>query len=44
VARQDDVDQKRSKKVSTNDEIAQVGSISANGDTELRKVCKSQPQ
>ena len=27
--------QKRSKKVSTNDEIAQVGTISANGDTEI---------
>src|SRR6476660_1638653 len=26
---------KRSKKVSTNDEIAQVGTISANGDTEI---------
>src|SRR5712672_43970 len=30
--------QKRSKKVSTNDEIAQVGTISANGDTEIGKM------
>src|SRR6202049_4657300 len=30
--------QKRSKKVSTNDEIAQVGTISANGDTELGRM------
>src|ERR1700720_2014518 len=29
---------KRSKKVSTNDEIAQVGTISANGDTEIGKM------
>jgi len=30
--------QKRSKKVSTNDEIAQVGTISANGDTEIGRM------
>src|ERR1700716_3016655 len=30
--------QKRSKKVSTNDEIAQVGTISANGDTEIGQM------
>jgi chaperonin GroEL len=30
--------QKRSKKVSTNDEIAQVGTISANGDTEVGRM------
>src|SRR5438876_2774136 len=30
--------QKRSRKVSTNDEIAQVGTISANGDTEIGKM------
>src|ERR1700744_5076188 len=30
--------QKRSKKVSTNDEIAQVGTTSANGDTEIGKM------
>src|SRR6202048_3124465 len=30
--------QKRSKKVSTNDEIAQVGTISANGDTEIGRL------
>ncbi len=30
--------QKRSKKVSTNDEIAQVGTISANGETEIGKM------
>src|SRR6201982_3415108 len=30
--------QKRSKKVSTNDEIAQVGAISANGDRETGRV------
>jgi chaperonin GroEL len=30
--------QKRSKKVSTNDEIAQVGTISANGDTEIGRI------
>src|SRR3984893_397890 len=30
--------QRRSKKVSTNDEIAQVGTISANGDTEIGKM------
>jgi chaperonin GroEL len=30
--------QKRSKKISTNDEIAQVGTISANGDTEIGKM------
>jgi chaperonin GroEL len=30
--------QKRSRKVSTNDEIAQVGIISANGDTEIGKM------
>src|ERR1700724_1432070 len=29
---------KRSKKVSTNDEIAQVGTISANGDTEIGRM------
>ena len=29
---------KRSKKITTNDEIAQVGSISANGDTEVGKM------
>jgi chaperonin GroEL len=29
---------KRSRKVSTNDEIAQVGTISANGDTEIGKM------
>src|ERR1700738_4484265 len=29
---------RRSKKVSTNDEIAQVGTISANGDTEIGKM------
>src|SRR5438876_4812360 len=29
---------KRSKKISTNDEIAQVGTISANGDTEIGKM------
>jgi chaperonin GroEL len=30
--------QKRSKKVSTNDEIAQVGTISANGDSEIGRM------
>src|SRR5437868_14519019 len=30
--------EKRSKKVSTNDEIAQVGSISANGDSEIGRM------
>src|ERR1700748_2196943 len=30
--------QKRSKKVSTTDEIAQVGTISANGDTEIGRM------
>src|SRR6059058_815439 len=30
--------QKRTRKVSTNDEIAQVGTISANGDTEIGKM------
>src|SRR5947207_8067496 len=30
--------QKRSKKISTNDEIAQVGTISANGDTEIGRM------
>src|SRR5271166_852988 len=30
--------QKRSKKVSTNDEIAQVGTISANGDAEIGRM------
>ena len=30
--------QKRSKKVSTNDEITQVGTISANGDTEIGRM------
>src|SRR6202043_72647 len=30
--------QKRSKKVSTNDEIAQVGTISSNGDTEIGRM------
>src|ERR1041385_3585398 len=30
--------QKRSKKVSTNDEVAQVGTISANGDTEIGRM------
>jgi len=30
--------QKRSKKVSTNDEIAQVGTVSANGDTEIGRM------
>jgi chaperonin GroEL len=30
--------QKRSKKVSTNDEIAQIGTISANGDTEIGRM------
>src|SRR3984893_18459503 len=30
--------QERSKKVSTNDEIAQVGTISANGDTEIGRM------
>jgi chaperonin GroEL len=30
--------QKRSKTVSTNDEIAQVGTISANGDTEIGRI------
>ena len=30
--------EKRSKKVSTNDEIAQVGTISANGDTEIGRM------
>jgi len=30
--------QKRSRKVATNDEIAQVGTISANGDTEIGKM------
>src|ERR1700693_653889 len=30
--------QKRSKKVSTNEEIAQVGTISANGDTEIGRM------
>src|ERR671928_205600 len=30
--------QKRSKKVSTNDEIAQVGTISANGDREIGRM------
>jgi chaperonin GroEL len=30
--------QKRSKKVSTNDEIAQVGTISANGDAEISRM------
>src|SRR5213596_56926 len=30
--------QKRSKKVATNDEIAQVGTISANGDTEIGRM------
>src|SRR5262249_58929536 len=30
--------QKRSKKVSTNDEIAQVGTISAHGDTEIGRM------
>jgi chaperonin GroEL len=29
---------KRSKKISSNDEIAQVGTISANGDTEIGKI------
>src|SRR3979490_3459146 len=29
---------KRSKKVSTNDEIAQIGTISANGDTEIGRM------
>src|SRR5215470_12412878 len=29
---------KRSKKVSTNDEIAQVGTISANGDSEIGRM------
>src|SRR4051812_49741425 len=29
---------KRSKKVSTNEEIAQVGTISANGDTEIGRM------
>jgi chaperonin GroEL len=30
--------EKRSKKVSTNDEIAQVGTVSANGDTEIGRM------
>ena len=30
--------EKRSRKVSTNDEIAQVGTISANGDTEIGRM------